>query len=199
LPPIRRFVENAAAFPDQDRGYGVDLNWSPADDGSQVNLHYAQDHEDGFPFTEILSSYSSRSGKDTHWVYENWEITIPTEKHKYNRVTIDQIISDDWTGSLFVEQHHKAFFHVPEYNVLSVSPEIAYQSKFDAVYTWANSSQEGLPRKQWKLIELKWRPDEDQEINVVYGARMAGFVCSGGVCRPEPEFDGIRVDWLRRF
>jgi hypothetical protein len=199
LPPIRRWIENAAAFPDKDRGYGVDLNWNPSDDGSQIALHYAQDHEEGFPFTEILSSYSSASGRDTHWVYENWQITEPTEKHKYNRVTIDQVINDDWSGSLFLEQHHKAFFHVPEYNVWTISPELAYQSKLDVVYTLAKTGDESSPKSQWKLWEVKYRPDDDQEINVVWGSRMAGFVCSGGVCRPEPEFSGLRIDYLLRF
>ena len=66
LPPIRRWVENAAADADQDRGYGVNLNWNPTDDGSQINVHYTQDQEEGFPFTEVLSSYSSPSGRDFH-------------------------------------------------------------------------------------------------------------------------------------
>jgi hypothetical protein len=199
LPPIRRWIENAAAFPEKDKGYGIDLNWSPADDGSLINLHYAQDREEGFPFTEILSSYSSPSGRDTHWVYENWQVTTPTEKHKYNRVTIDQIINEDWSGTLFVEQHHKAFFHVPEYNVWTLTPEIAYQSKFNGIFTYAFTGQDDAVKKEWKLIELRYRPDEDQEFNVLWGSRMAGFVCSGGVCRPEPEFSGFRVDYLLRF
>ena len=132
-------------------------------------------------------------------VYENWQVTIPTEKHKVNRFTFDQVLNDDWSASLFVEQHHKAFFHQPEYNVWTFTPELAYQSKFNAVYTYAFSGQQDLPKDQWKLIELRYRPDEDQEINLTWGSRMAGFVCSGGVCRPEPEFSGVKVDYAYRF
>jgi predicted porin len=40
---------------------------------------------------------------------------------------------------------------------------------------------------------------ENHDVSVLYGRRLAGFVCVGGVCRNEPEFEGIEVRLLSRF
>ncbi len=40
---------------------------------------------------------------------------------------------------------------------------------------------------------------ESQQISVLYGSRQAGFVCVGGVCRFEPEFEGLEIKLLSRF
>jgi uncharacterized protein DUF6029 len=40
---------------------------------------------------------------------------------------------------------------------------------------------------------------ESQQISLLYGSRQAGFVCVGGVCRFEPEFDGLEIKLLSRF
>lgn len=40
---------------------------------------------------------------------------------------------------------------------------------------------------------------EGQQISLLYGSRQAGFVCAGGVCRFEPEFEGLEVKLLSRF
>jgi len=40
---------------------------------------------------------------------------------------------------------------------------------------------------------------ESQQISLLYGSRQAGFVCVGGVCRFEPEFEGLEIKLLSRF
>ncbi|KAA3611070.1 MAG: hypothetical protein D8M58_13925 [Calditrichaeota bacterium] len=37
------------------------------------------------------------------------------------------------------------------------------------------------------------------QLSVLYGSRQAGFVCVGGVCRLEPEFEGVEIKLTNRF
>ena len=41
-----------------------------------------------------------------------------------------------------------------------------------------------------------WR---NQQLSVLYGSRQAGFVCVGGICRYEPEFEGLEIKLVNRF
>jgi hypothetical protein len=41
-----------------------------------------------------------------------------------------------------------------------------------------------------------WR---NQQLSVLYGSRQAGFVCVGGICRYEPEFEGLEIKLINRF
>jgi hypothetical protein len=79
--------------------------------------------------------------------------------------------------------------------------DLAFRSEWILVYTIENTGLDvgegGID--QWKIFEVKYRPDEEQEWNLVMGSRREGFVCSGGVCRLEPAFDGIKIDYLLRF
>lgn len=46
---------------------------------------------------------------------------------------------------------------------------------------------------------VSYHVSENHDVSVLYGSRLAGFVCVGGVCRLEPEFEGIEVRLLSRF
>lgn len=201
LPPVRRWNEAMTAAPDADKGYGVGLNWSPTDDGAQFSAHYAQERKYA-PYSELLMSYFGPNGDPLHYTLERWQVNNLGEKHQYNRVTLDEKINDDWSSTLLVEHERRNLGFKQPHNDWTFAPEIAYQSKFNLIYTYEFSGEERKTedqRKEWKLWELKYRPDEDQELSIVYGSRQKGFVCSGGVCRPEPEFSGLKVDYLVRF
>ena len=77
--------------------------------------------------------------------------------------------------------------------------EVAYQSLFNLAYTHETTGQAEVEEDQWGIWEFKFKPDELQELNLAVGSRREGLTCSGGVCRLEPAFDGVRVDYLRRF
>ena len=201
LPPVRRWNEAATASPDADKGYGVGLNWSPADDGSLFSAHYAQEQKYA-PYSELLMSYGGPTASSFHYILENWQINNLNEKHQYNRATLSQTLNEDWSSSLLLEHERRNLGFKKPFNDWTFEPEIAYQSKFNLIYTYEFSGEERVTpdqRKEWKLWEIKYKPDGDQEFNLVLGSRQAGFVCSGGVCRPEPEFSGVRLDYLLRF
>jgi hypothetical protein len=40
---------------------------------------------------------------------------------------------------------------------------------------------------------------DQHELRLFYGKRNAGFICVGGVCRLEPDFDGVELSLISRF
>jgi hypothetical protein len=51
----------------------------------------------------------------------------------------------------------------------------------------------------WMYGQLTLSIFESQQITILYGSRQKGFVCAGGVCRVEPEFEGLEIKLFSRF
>jgi hypothetical protein len=47
--------------------------------------------------------------------------------------------------------------------------------------------------------EVDWFFTPEQHVSVVVGKRRAGFICVGGVCRYEPQFEGVEVKLVSTF
>jgi hypothetical protein len=201
LPPIRRWWEKAQAEATDDVGYGFDLNLSPGGDGSQWSAHYAQDnsHEGNRAYTESNIIYSSPAQRSFTYVGEYWKVYSNSAHHNIKRLTANQQLNSDWTASSLLE-HERITGDGFGYADYIIDAELAYRSELNLIYFYEATTADTLDeRSAWKLWEVKWHPTEDQEIHFLYGARRAGFVCSGGVCREEPAFEGFRVDYLLRF
>jgi hypothetical protein len=202
LPPLRRFYEDAQAAPDDDRGYMFSGIYNTGNEDAAFAASYAQSqpHETKYPYTEFNIAYNSPSSRKQTWVPEFWVVTINGNKRQVYRLNTSRRLSDDWTASGTFEREHYNPAYSNGYTDFIYEGEIGYQSKLSAAYTWEETGLDLVDqRTYWKLWEIKIKPDERQEINIVSGSRRAGFVCSGGVCRPEPAFEGIRVDYLFRF
>ena len=78
--------------------------------------------------------------------------------------------SPDWTFNLVGETSNKS------------SHQLSEGEEADAAY--------GL---------VSYHISDQHDVSVLYGRRAAGFVCVGGVCRFEPEFEGVEVRLLSRF
>lgn len=203
LPPVRRWQEKSSADPNDDIGYSFTMNLSPSDDGSMFSAVYSQDSgkAKGRPYTELLASYSGPTGGRTHYVLERWYVNDLIQKHDFERATVSHVIDPDWTAAAFLERERlRPFFGDPYYDWLQYV-EVAFQSKFAAVFTVEYTGVDQPPEIQsrWKLFEVKYAPDHNQEFNLMLGSRREGFVCSGGICRLEPAFSGVRLDYLFRF
>lgn len=54
-------------------------------------------------------------------------------------------------------------------------------------------------RKTWKFVQFGYKLGEHTNLSLLFGSRQAGNICIGGVCRYEPEFNGIELKMLTRF
>jgi len=52
---------------------------------------------------------------------------------------------------------------------------------------------------EWKVIELRWDISDSHTLNIMAGSEKGGLICSGGYCRIEEPFEGIKVNLLSRF
>ncbi len=52
---------------------------------------------------------------------------------------------------------------------------------------------------EWKVIEMKWHISDKHTLNVMAGSEKGGLLCSGGVCRIEEAFEGIKMNVFSRF
>ena len=51
----------------------------------------------------------------------------------------------------------------------------------------------------WPMFETVWSITHRNMLRVRVGAERGGYTCSGGVCRDEPPFKGIKVQLISRF
>jgi hypothetical protein len=201
LPTVRRWEEKAQATPDDDKGYNFQLLMTPKN-GSSWLFTYGQDGphtQVPRPYTELIGTYTSPTKHGFGYIAENFIIDDEGELWKEQRLTLNHKLDSDWTSSLVLQRKRHDTVYTHGYAYLLFDTELAYKSMFDLVFTQETSNQEKADPDQWDLWEVKYHPNDRQELNLTYGSRRAGYVCSGGVCRLEPEFDGTKVEYLLRF
>lgn len=54
-------------------------------------------------------------------------------------------------------------------------------------------------RKLWSFIQLGYKLSSHTDLSLLIGSRQAGNICIGGVCRYEPEFQGVELKLLTRL
>jgi len=65
--------------------------------------------------------------------------------------------------------------------------------------SFAYERRTGDIKDTWRRAELMLKFNENIETEVIYGSQRSDLVCSGGVCRYEPAFDGLKLQVNTRF
>ncbi len=55
------------------------------------------------------------------------------------------------------------------------------------------------PGNEWRSVHVDWDITQDHKVTLLVGTEKRTFTCSGGVCRYEPSFDGIKAVLISRF
>ncbi len=104
---------------------------------------------------------------------------ILEHQHTTNRITNEKYFSD----VISIE-----YLRSPLFNIAWVS-EI--QTK---------EPEEGKTiRKVWSFVQFGYKISSHTDLSLLVGSRQAGNICIGGVCRFEPEFQGIEFKMLTRL
>jgi len=56
-----------------------------------------------------------------------------------------------------------------------------------------------IKRNYWGFIQTSYKLNDYIDLSLLVGSRQAGNICIGGVCRYEPEFEGIEFKMLTRL
>jgi hypothetical protein len=104
---------------------------------------------------------------------------------------------------LIVQHQHNYNFDKSEYDTESFTFEYTHSPDYSLalVTEYSNSDQvlASVDRSWWTYGLLTWNFMDNQQLSLLYGSRQAGYVCVGGVCRLEPEFEGLEIKLNLRF
>jgi hypothetical protein len=56
-----------------------------------------------------------------------------------------------------------------------------------------------IVRPIYKFIQTTFKIGQHSDLSLLFGSRQAGNICVGGVCRYEPEFNGVEIKLLSRL
>ncbi len=200
-PPVRYDPEHAEANLVDEKGYGLTMTWLPFSDGTLIEASYAQSNirNKGWPGTEFIATYHSPPGERFSWTVQRLyhRDVLLRERAYYGELNYD------W-GNGFTTQLAVELRGVDEGTGVrdeqEVSLDIGYSDWLTLVLSQERAERGNSPAAlRWNLVELKLQQSGIQELALAYGKRREGFVCSGGVCRTEPEFDGWRLEYRRFF
>jgi hypothetical protein len=59
--------------------------------------------------------------------------------------------------------------------------------------------EDKIERKYWLFGQIGYKINDYMDINLLIGSRQAGNICIGGICRYEPEFEGVEVKIITRL
>jgi len=200
-PPAKYHPEHASSNPDDEKGQGFLLSWTPFGNSSFIEASYAQSnvHDGGFGYTELLTSYHSPSEPDFSYVLERTYTNDGFTKDTRWRGDFTCRVAPDVSAFLMTEIKHLDEFGTT-HNEQTVELDMSLGTWLTLAVSQERAPRGALTRAQrWNLVELKLQESGQQELALTYGKRRGKFVCSGGVCRLEPDFDGWELVYTRYF
>ena len=178
---------------------------------------------------EIILNHSKTRSHENQLLFNEWYAQVHLDYHQQFEIYGALAWSEDLStqnitplidGAFNIsdrDQLHISYQHQHTINTLK-APNI-YKSEFDNEFVlleysrspwlsaalvgeWTNEDQ--LPNWQkdknyWLYGTLSFNFWENQRVSILYGSRKEGFVCVGGVCRYEPEFNGLEIKINNRF
>jgi hypothetical protein len=200
-PPVFYDPEHAKADTLDEKGHGFTMVWSPFDNSSHFEASYAQSNirNKGWPTTEAIFAYYSPTEKRTSWMSQySYHRDVLLHERKWH-TEVSRQWDDNWTTQVAVELRgvDKGSGTIDEQEV---SLDIGYAGWLTLVLGQEKAGRGTLTEAQrWNIAELRLQEPGVQELLISYGKRREGFVCSGGICRIEPEFDGWKLAYVRYF
>jgi len=96
--------------------------------------------------------------------------------------------------------------HYPEplrYHETGFTLTYGYGEGLIFAFGWQFCDQDSLKRydyaKSWPVLEIAWSINQSNILRVRIGSERGGYTCSGGVCRYEAPFTGIKASLISKF
>jgi hypothetical protein len=141
-----------------------------------------------------------------------WTKETVIESHRYRRwygPTLDVTYYVSPTTSLML---HGNAFDWKNQSKNEREPLDYAETRWDLTFSLGNSraltlsmtrATERLPEydydDEWYSAQLAWAFGNNHDLTLKVGEERGGVVCSGGVCRTEQPFTGVRLELLSRF
>ena len=194
---------------DDEKGRQIEVIWTPSltwditinnsktltqRGGRIFEEYYLQSHN--FFLDEAVESYLAAA----------WNYDFSTNTENITTVVDPQISfgARDLLHLSWQHQHTKNLFDKSEYDTefLQIEYSRSPYGSFALVGEFTNKyllNNVKMDRHTWLYGQLTLNFWRNQELQLLYGSRQAGFVCVGGICRYEPEFRGFEIALVNRF
>ena len=192
-----------------EQGYQVEVTWSPLLRWDMIANHsqtlsqtrqrlfeeyYVESHN--YFFNDKLETRGAAA-----WTFDFTTNTenITTALDPQFELSERDVIHLSWQ-----HQHTKNRFDLSEYDteLFQIEYSRSPYGTLALVGEYTNQYQINtvdMDRHTWLYGLLTLNFWNNQQVQLLYGSRQAGFVCVGGICRYEPEFRGIEVRLVTRF
>jgi hypothetical protein len=194
---------------DDEKGYQFEVTWSPTLMWDMIANHgktWSQKNQRLFEEYYLEThNYFFQDKLETR-LAGGWNFDFTTNTENITTVVDPQITigERDVIHLSWQHQHTKNRFDLSEYDTelfqieYSRSPygSLALVGEYTNKHKLNNVD---MDRHTWLYGQLTLNFWHNQELQILYGSRQAGFVCVGGICRYEPEFRGVEVRLVNRF
>jgi hypothetical protein len=193
---------------DDEKGYQLELVYSPTDTWELLLNHSnTLSHEGKGIFEEYYAEVHHYfiDVVETRFAGAwNFDLTSNTN----NMTTIVDALYDisrrDQLHFSYQHQHTTNKFDKSEYDTELLLFEYSRSPYFTLALVGEYTNQNQLiniqmDRNLWLYGQLTLNFYNNQQLSILYGSRQAGFVCVGGICRYEPEFEGLELKMVSRF
>ncbi len=191
-----------------ERGYQFEITYTPSDpiqivlNHSQTFTHAGERFFEEF-YGELTHTVNERleyhlAGAWTFDFTTNTDNITPILDGTYNVTERDQIHLSAQ------HQHTKNRSDLSEYDnelgliEISHSPFVSFAmvGEYTNKYQLRNVQ---MKRHTWLYGMVSFTFWNNQQLSLLYGSRREGFICVGGICRYEPEFQGFELKMNVRF
>lgn len=190
---------------DDDLGHQVEARWSAGAETGATLTHARSDHHDeaaDFRFREWTLEGRHRlgvTGTRLRAVADRAEDRLKGDRRRWTLGGEAELPLDDRNSLAFTAEWQQTdpLFATRRTRRLG-QIEFQHAPWLTVTAQGEKSVEKGAPRTRWGslTVNLAWGA---HNLNVYYGSRPAGFLCTGGYCFFAPAFDGFELRLLSRF
>lgn len=194
--------------PNDEKGVQIEASYMPVPMNTLL-LNYSRttNLDGGLKFEECYGEWSRYQGD---WLYMVVAYADQINEHVRSFIPIVELeFFLDERNSFRTElqhQHQKGYF-IGEFDVDLLVLEYARSPRWTLSFVGERNNlsdrqigDQNLPDKNTFLSgQVSLQISQNHEMIAFFGSRQKGKVCVGGVCRLEPEFEGIEVKLFSRF
>ncbi len=200
-----------------ERGFGAQISGMPI-----PNLYLEADLGRLFAHDDTSAGVSEWEGKGKYswrdWTFEakfnqtfQKNIELGTYQRKTHRPTLllnyllgahtfALEVEYGWVKEQLTDTSYGRVWH---YHEPMVSLSYGYGEKWLFTFGWQGVDQDSLKRydyqTSWPMFETVWNINERNVLRIRIGAEKGGYTCSGGVCRYEAPFSGLKLQLISRI
>ncbi len=193
---------------DDEKGYQIEVNWFPNEEWEIILNHSRTDMHSGVTsFKEYYADVHNYFNQNLEWRLAGaWTFDLTTNTD--NITPIAEVYMNvnelDQIHISFQHQHTKNLSDLSEYDNNMLILEFTRSPWLNVAVVGEETNQYlltnvNMDKHTWLYATATFTFWNNQQVTLLYGSRREGFVCVGGICRYEPEFQGLELKFTLRL